>query len=108
MNDTYIKLENAIKAIDKEWSGCSFDGSGDSISDRCEDVLMEVPSIQIKFAKWVEARGSWCTPGGDPVWECSNCGMGRHVYGIEYGTYNGGISEGQWKTCPNCGAIMES
>ena len=57
--------------------------------------------------KWVEARGIWCTPGGDPVWECSECGKGRHVYGIEHGSYGADVANGQWVACPNCGAVME-
>lgn len=56
--------------------------------------------------KWVKARGSWCTPGGDPVWECSECGKGRHVYGIEHGSYGADVADGQWVACPNCGADM--
>lgn len=61
----------------------------------------------VRTGKWVKARGSWCTPGGDPVWECSECGKGRHVYGIEHGTYGKDVADGQWVACPNCGAIME-
>ena len=56
--------------------------------------------------RWVKARGSWCTPGGDPVWECSECGKGRHVYGIEHGSYGADVADGQWVSCPNCGADM--
>ena len=56
--------------------------------------------------RWVKARGSWCTPGGDPVWECSECGKGQHVYGIEHGSYGADVADGQWVTCPNCGAEM--
>lgn len=59
-----------------------------------------------RHGRWVKARGSWCTPGGDPVWECSECGKGRHVYGIEHGTYGSDVADGQWVSCPNCGADM--
>lgn len=59
-----------------------------------------------KKGKWIKARGSWVTPGGDPVWECSECGKGVHVYGIEHGTYGADVADGQWKACPNCGADM--
>lgn len=58
-----------------------------------------------KTGKWVKLHG-FATPGGDPVWCCSECGMGVHVYGIEYSTYNCDVSEGQWVACPNCGALM--
>lgn len=61
---------------------------------------------EVKRGHWVKAKGSWCTPGGDPVWECSECSKGRHVYGIEHGTYGADIADGQWVSCPNCGADM--
>lgn len=54
---------------------------------------------------WVMVSG-FATPGGDPVWECSECGKGRHVYGIEHGSYGSDVSDGQWVSCPNCGADM--
>ena len=62
---------------------------------------------EVKRPRWVKAKGRWCTPGGDPVWECSECGKGRHVYGIEHGTYGADVADGQWVSCPNCGARME-
>lgn len=49
----------------------------------------------------------FCTPGGDPVWMCSECGEGMHVYGIEHGSYGSDIADHQWVACPNCGALME-
>lgn len=55
--------------------------------------------------KWIEV-GGFCTPGGDPVWECSECGKGRHVYGVEHRSYGADVSDGQWVACPNCGADM--
>lgn len=58
-----------------------------------------------KRGHWVIVHG-YCTPGGDPVWKCSECGKGEHVYGVEHGTYGADIADGQWVTCPNCGAIM--
>lgn len=59
-----------------------------------------------KTGHWVEVHG-YATPGGDPVWACSECGKGQHVYGIEHGTYGKDVSDGQWVTCPNCGTVME-
>lgn len=59
-----------------------------------------------KTGKWKAVHG-YCTPGGDPVWACSECGKGLHVYGIEHGSYGRDVSDGQWKACPNCGAKME-
>lgn len=58
-----------------------------------------------KMGKWVKVHG-WATPGGDPVWACSECGKGLHVYGIEHGTYGSDVADGQWVACPNCGAYM--
>ena len=59
-----------------------------------------------KVGHWVKVHG-YATPGGDPVWACSECGKGIHVYGIEHGTYGADVSDGQWVSCPNCGAVME-
>ena len=56
-----------------------------------------------KKGRWIEMHG-FCTPGGDPVWKCSECGKGIHVCGVE--TYRTDISDGQWKACPGCGAEM--
>jgi DNA-directed RNA polymerase subunit RPC12/RpoP len=73
------------------------------------EQLEKIPAADVRPVKeghWVKARGSWCTPGGDPVWECSECGKGIHVYGIEHGTYGSDIADGQWVSCPNCGAMM--
>lgn len=64
-------------------------------------------SSKIKKGKWVK-MGGYFTPGGDPVWKCSECGKGIHVYGIETSSYNSDIADGhQWVACPNCGAEME-
>lgn len=53
-----------------------------------------------KCTHWViDHSQDWITPGGDPVWVCSNCGGGLHVYGIE--SYNKALD-----TCPNCGRKM--
>ena len=77
--------------------------------DLC-DKLNFVPAIEEeqperKRGHWIAVHG-FCTPGGDPVWACSECGKGVHVYGIEHGTYGADVSDGQWKACPNCGAVM--
>ena len=74
------------------------------------DRLNTIPAADVRPVKhghWVKAKGSWCTPGGDPVWECSECGKGTHVYGIEHGTYGADVADGQWIACPNCGAKMD-
>jgi len=74
------------------------------------DAILEIkkaPTIEErKKGTWIHVTG-YCTPGGDPVWACSECGKGEHVYGIEYQTYSHNVSDGQWVACPNCGARME-
>lgn len=83
-----------------------------TVQDRLNDTLELLDNFPaadvrpVKEGEWVKARGSWCTPGGDPVWECSECGKGVHIYGIEHGTYGSDIADGQWVSCPNCGADM--
>lgn len=80
------------------------DENGELVALGSLDVL---PTIEErKTGKWVKVHG-YCTPGGDPVWACSECGKGIHVYGIEHGTYGADVSDGQWKACPNCSALME-
>ncbi len=59
----------------------------------------------VRRGRWIKVGGYW-TPGGDPVWECSECGKGRHVYGVKHGTYGADVSDGQWVACPNCLAMM--
>ena len=61
---------------------------------------------EVKHGRWVQVHG-YATPGGDPVWACSECGKGRHVYGIEHGSYGADIADQQWVSCPNCGAKMD-
>lgn len=71
------------------------------------DMISALPSVQPepKTGKWIKVYG-FATPGGDPVWRCSECGKGLHVYGIEASTYGADIAEHQWVSCPNCGADM--
>jgi DNA-directed RNA polymerase subunit RPC12/RpoP len=65
-----------------------------------------VDAEPVVHGRWVKVHG-YCTPGGDPVWACSECGKGVHVYGIEHGTYGADIADDQWVSCPNCGAKMD-
>lgn len=69
--------------------------------------VYDAPTIEPerKTGEWIKVHG-YVTFGGDPVWKCSECGKGVHVYGIEHGTYGADISDGQWVSCPNCGADM--
>lgn len=74
------------------------------------DSVEDYPAADVapvRHGRWVKARGSWFTPGGDPVWECSECGKGMHVYGVEHGSYGSDVADGQWVACPNCGAKMD-
>ena len=49
--------------------------------------------------KWKRSTKGYMTPGGDPVWECPNCGA-EHVYGIE--------TQGNYKNkCDKCGIKLE-
>ena len=70
------------------------------------EELPAVEAVPVVHGRWVKVSG-YATPGGDPVWKCSECGKGVHVYGIEHGTYGAEIADGQWVSCPNCGARMD-
>ena len=50
-------------------------------------------------AKWIHITGV-VTPGGDPYYECSNCGRGR-CWGVEH-------PKPLEERCPNCDAEMEN
>lgn len=77
-------------------------------ASKCINTIEDAPTIEERnTGHWVKVHG-FVTPGGDPVWACSECGKGIHVYGIEHGTYGADVSDGQWKACPNCGAVMRS
>jgi hypothetical protein len=109
MADEYISRE----AAKKEYCALCMEGHVCFRStDYCTamKLLNAIPAADVapvRRGKWVKARGSWFTPGGDPVWECSECGKGRHVYGIEHGTYGADVADSQWVSCPNCGAKMD-
>ena len=103
MDDEYIKRTLA-KA---EFTGNFRDEYPTALIHALIDSVPTADVQPVRHGRWVKARGSWCTPGGDPVWECSECGKGVHVYGIEHGTYGKDIADGQWVACPNCGAKMD-
>lgn len=51
-------------------------------------------------AEWIkDISHHWATPGGDPVYICSACGGGRHIYGVEHNV--------PLRECPNCHRKME-
>lgn len=73
------------------------------------DLINGIPAVDavpVVHARWIVVHG-YCTPGGDPVWACSKCGKGLHVFGIEHSTYGSDIADDQWVACPNCGAKMD-
>ena len=71
------------------------------------ELVKEIqPEAQQKKGKWIRV-GGYVTPGGDPVWRCSECGKGQHVWGIEHNSYGADIADHQWVACPNCGIEME-
>ena len=95
--------------ISRQWLLDEYDKRHEGPPGGARKMIEEAPAADVRPVKeghWVKARGNWCTPGGDPVWECSECGKGIHVYGIEHGTYGSDIADGQWVSCPNCGAKM--
>lgn len=105
MTDEYIKRDTAYNYLTEYYNHRT-----DIQHQNLRKALNTIPSAdvtEVRHGKWIKARGSWCTPGGDPVWECSECGKGMHVYGIEHGTYGSDVADGQWVACPNCGATMD-
>lgn len=120
--DDYIRRRDAIDALERtEWYHQAPDKEmvhGANTWDhqawyKEQDVYSAINSVPparvepVVYGHWVQARGAWFTPGGDPVWECSECGKGRHVYGVEHGTYGSDVADGQWVSCPNCGCVMK-
>lgn len=101
----YIERETAYDTLTEYYHH-----STDTQHGALREALSRVPIADVETverSRWVKASGSWFTPGGDPVWECFKCGKGKHVYGIEHGTYGSDVSDGQWVSCPNCGAKMD-
>ena len=83
------------------------DNHDESFNEGVLFVLNKIDKLPVReTAHWVKVHG-YATPGGDPVWCCSECGKGLHVYGIEYGTYGKDVADHQWVACPNCGRLME-
>lgn len=73
------------------------------------EVIAYIPVSDVRIntkGKWIRV-GGYVTPGGDPVWRCSNCGKGKHVWGIEHNSYGADVADHQWVSCPNCGIEME-
>ena len=108
----YIDRQAAIDALGEEpeiWCETDEEAATRSQWEMDKAAIESVQPADVRpviHGRWVKV-GGFFTPGGDPVWQCSECGKGRHVYGIEHGTYGADVSDGQWVACPNCMAIME-
>ena len=75
-------------------------------NEELQELIDRFPEERQKKGKWIRV-GGYVTPGGDPVWRCSECGKGKHVWGIEHNSYGADIADHQWLACPNCGIEME-
>ena len=75
-------------------------------NEELQELIDRFPEEKPRKGKWIRV-GGYVTPGGDPVWRCSNCGKGKHVWGIEHNSYGADIADHQWVACPNCGIEME-
>ena len=105
MSDLILRAA-AIEAFDDERVDRNY---GDVSPESVIEVIESSPAVDaapVVHGRWVKVPG-YATPGGDPVWRCSECGKGVHVYGIEHGTYGAEVADGQWVSCPNCGARMD-
>lgn len=72
----------------RNWVNVSGGGWCGDFSIWCDDLYT---------GKWIKDKSkAWVTPGGDPVWICSNCGEGWHVHGIETPAK---------ERCPDCGSF---
>lgn len=97
-------IECAIDAVD-DWDG-GWNPNRETVIRKYFEEVPVVDAVPVRHGRWVNVLG-YATPGGDPVWKCSECGKGVHVYGIEHGSYGAEIADGQWVSCPNCGARMD-
>ena len=65
--------------------------------DTCAEIREYLESTKEKAGRWVKQKGGGFTPGGNPVYECSECGW---VFGSHMITPN-------YSYCPNCGSKMK-
>lgn len=115
MND-YISRDAIVKWVEKTYCKPCEKEKRDYNHCRCgacqyDDMILEISSFPAADVRpvvrghWVKV-GGYVTLGGDPVWCCSECGKGLHVFGVEHDTYGRDVTDGQWVSCPNCGADM--
>ena len=103
----FIERGDAFDAVMGQFCACS-DETEAALNGAIEDIR-KIPAADVRpvvRGRWIKAKRGWYTPGGDPVWECSECGKGMHVFGVEHGSYGSDVADGQWVACPNCGADM--
>ena len=100
-----IDREAAIKEVE-EWAEHGYDLIHWTGIKAMLETQPAVDAAPVRHGRWIRVSG-YVTPGGDPVWKCSECGKGVHVYGIEASSYQKDVSDQQWVSCPNCGAKME-
>lgn len=93
--------EDFDESLDDDFDDDLDDNFYDDDDDLDEDAYTERAR-----GEWVKVEENVITAGGDPIWICSKCGKGKHVYGTHHRAYNNDISDLQWIACPNCGAIM--
>ena len=101
-----MRLIDADALIAKCGDWYTEEGPEEGFIGSIRQLIDEQPTIEErKKAHWIKVHG-YATPGGDPVWCCSECGKGTHVWGIEHGSYAGDVADQQWLSCPNCDARM--
>lgn len=77
-------------------------------NEELQELIDRFPEEKPRKGKWIRVHtGEYRTPGNDPMWKCSVCGLGQHVWGNNHDSYVGGVTYHQWITCPNCGTVME-
>lgn len=61
------------------------------------DDAPTIDTAPVVHGRWKTKRGNYITGGGDPLWECSQCG---HIYGAS-------LLPPKYHFCPNCGCKMK-
>ena len=108
MSDDLIRRIDAIEALGEEplvWNGDDYEVA-ERNQWRADKAAIEAVPSATKTGRWVHDSRGWVTPGGDPVWVCSECGKGKHVWGVEWNSYGIDVADHQWVACPNCGSVM--
>lgn len=107
MSDTLVSKNYVIDKLKK--SKVINQMLSDSIDNTTLDyaiaVVDEAPSVEEnydetilhKHAKWIPEHHGGFSPGGNPLYRCSNCGwiFGTHMIFPNY------------RYCPDCGSVMD-